>query len=281
MKKISILAALVAIFTLSFTSCKEDTQPRLDYPTEFVLNRPAFADQLYMVLQEGSIEFSCSQADYGLATTPDYQLEVSDTEDFANYRTVDYTTTSARMTIPAEPFATAVCEVYGWQDAEQVQAVPVYVRCVSSIANADEKYTITSNVIKLDQVLVYFAVKMPDAIYIVGQPQGWDINSKAMPLYETEPGSLIYKGTYEIEEGQFQFRFYDELGSWDFYSIGSQDADSPMAITFTDGQYSGDCFYDPTTKGAGKGAWQCDSWAGGQLEMTVNLKTKKVVFQIP
>lgn len=281
MKKISILTALVALLTLTFTSCKEDTQPRLDYPTEFVLNRPAFADQLYMVMQGGSIQFTCSQADYGLATTPTYQLQVSDTEDFVNYRDVDYTTTDARMTIPAEPFATAVCEVFGWTDASQVEPVPVYVRCISAIPNASEKYTITSNTILLNQVLVYFAVKMPDAIYIVGQPQGWKVDQPTMPLYETEPGSLIYKGTYEIEEGKFQFRFYDELGDWNFYSIGAQDDDSPVNITFTDGEYAGDCFYDPSTKGAGKGAWQCDSWPGGQLEMTVNLKTKKVVFQIP
>lgn len=279
MKKISILAALAVSLTMAFTSCKEDTQPRLEYPTEFQLNRPPFADQLYVVDQNGSINFTCSQANYGVATTPEYQLEVSTTEDFTNYAKVEYTTTKANMVVPAEAFATAVCEIYGWETPDAVEPVPVYVRCVSSIDKAAEAYTITSNVIKLNQVLVYFAVKLPDAIYLIGQPSGWNINADAMALFETEPGSLIYKGAYNIEAGQFQFRFYDELGSWDFFSIGAQDEDNPLDITFTDGQFSGSCFYDPATKGAGKGSWQCNEWPGGMLEMTVNLNNKTVVFQ--
>lgn len=280
MKKISILAALLVMLTMTFTSCKEDTQPRLDYPTEFVLNRPAYADQLVLVEENGFIRFTCSQANYGLATTPTYQLQVSKTEDFAEYQTVDYTTTKADMVIPAEPFAMAVCSLYGWTVASEAdQSVPVWVRCISSVPKASDKYTIASNAVKLEQVKVYFAVKLPDAIYLIGQPSGWDINSAAMPLYETEIGSKVYKGTYTIEAGQFQFRFYDELGDWNFYSIGAQDADSPVGITFTDGEYAGQCFYDPETESAGKGGWECTSWGGGDVEMTVNLNNKTVVFR--
>ena len=272
MKKISILAALLVMFTMTFTSCKEDTQPRLEYPTEFVLNRPAYADQLILVEQNGFIRFTCSQANYGLATTPTYQLQVSKTEDFAEYQTVDYTTTKADMIIPAEPFAMAVCSLYGWTVASQAeQSVPVWVRCISSVPNASDKYTIASNAVKLEQVKVYFAVKLPDAIYL--------INATTMPLYETEIGSKVYKGTYTIEAGQFQFRFYDELGDWDYYSIGAQDTDSPVGISFTDGEYAGECCYDPTTKSAGKGSWECTTWEGGYVEMTVNLQNKTVVFR--
>lgn len=279
MKKISILAALAVSLTMAFTSCKEDTQPRLDYPTEFQLNRPPFADQLYLVEEGGSINFTCSQANYGMATTPTYQIEVSGTEDFATYAAVDYTTTNADMIIPAEPFAIAVCSALGWEAPNQLETVPLYVRCVSTVPNAPEGYTIKSNVIKLDQVRVYFAVKLPDVIWLIGQPGGWDINSTAMPLNETEPGSKIYKGEYEINAGDFQFRFYDEIGNWDWFSIGSQDEDSPVQITFTDGIYTGGCFYDPATEKAGKGSWQCETWPGGMLEMTVNLNNLTVVFQ--
>ena len=48
----------------------------------------------------------------------------------------------------------------------------------------------------------------------------------------------------------------------------------------TDGNYSGDLFYDPATKGAGKGSWQIPNWPGGTVKMTVNLKTKKVDFTL-
>ena len=279
MKKISILTALLVIFTMAFTSCKEDTQPRLEYPTEFVLNRPPLADQLILVEAGGSIEFSVSQANYGLATTPTYQIQVSLTEDFAEYRTVDYSTTNAQLTVPAEPFAIAVCELTGWQDPAEVEAVPVYVRCTSTVPNAAPEYNITSNVVKLDQVKVYFAVKLPDAIYVIGQCSGWDINNDAMALWETEPGSLIYKGTITVPAGEFQFRFYDQLGNWDWFSIGSQDDDAPINITFTDGQFTGACFYDPATEKAGKGSWQDTTWPGGDLEITLNLNSKTVVFQ--
>ncbi len=280
MKKISILTFLMVMLGLTFTSCKEDTQPRLEIPTSFSLNIPEFANQIYSVEQGGSLYFTCSQANYGLGTTPQYQLEVSKTADFDQSVIVDYTTTRASMVIPAEPFAMAVCSLYGWTAPEEVEVVPVYVRCKSSIPNSSEQYTIVSNSVELKGVLVYFAVKLPDAIYLIGQPSGWNINADTMPLIETEVGSKIYKGTYEIPEGQFQFRFYDELGDWNKFSIGAQDADSPVDISFTDGEYAGDCFYDPTTDETGKGAWQVPGWAGGTVEMTVNLNSLTVVFRV-
>lgn len=280
MKKISILSFLMVMLGMTFTGCKEDTQPRLQVPDTFTLNTPEFANQIYSVEQGGSLFFSCSQANYGLGTTPQYQLEVSKTADFTQSVLVEYFTTNAAMVIPAEPFATAVCSLYGWTAPEEVEVVPVYVRCISSIPNGSDQYTIASNAVELKGVSVYFAVKLPDAIYLVGQPQGWKVEQGTMPLIETEVGSKIYKGTYEIPAGEFQFRFYDELGDWNKFSIGAQDADSPVAITFTDGEYSGDCFYDPTTDAAGKGAWQVDGWEGGTVEMTVNLNSLTVVFRI-
>lgn len=274
---------MVMVMGLTFTSCKQDTQPRISVPTEFKLNRPAFADQLYLVQPGGSIEFTCSQANYGLATTPVYSIQVSDTESFALCEDVDFQTQNATIIVPAEAFSMAVCRLFGYEHEDQCVDNPraVYVRAVSSISSGSDALTITSNVVKLDQVQVYFAIPVRDAIYAVGQPWGWDINSDVAPVYETEPGSLIYKGTLDVPAGEFQFRFYDELGSWDNFSIGAQDDDSPVDITFVDGQYSGECFYNPAVAKSGKGAWQCPTWQGGQVEVTVNLNTLTIVFQIP
>ena len=302
MKKISILAALMAVLTLSFTSCKEDTQPRLGYPEEgsFQLNTPAYANQLYMVEEGGSIEFTCSQANYGgLATTPTYQLEVSSTPDFSpvykevkgekvqiSPAMVDFTTNNARMTVPAEPFCIAMCQVYDYQSEEECvnNPRPLYVRCISFVQNASDAYTIKSNIITLKQVQPYFAVILPDNIYLVGQPQGWAASPVAeWALPETEIGNRIYKNTFFIPAGEFQFRFYDDFDAsspWDWFSIGSQDDDNPKDISFTDGEYTGSCFYDPATEKAGKGSWQVTDFPGGNVEMTVNLNTKTVVFKI-
>ena len=287
MKKISILSVLMVMVAMAFTSCKEDTQPRLEIPTEFVLNTPPFAHQEYLVEEGGSIEFTCSQANYGLGTTPTYTIQVCKDEKFeeGTYKTVEYNTQQAVMTVPAEFFSMAVCELYGWADAKEVTTVPLWVRAVSSIenapadANGNPQYTIASNPVKLDQVKVYFAVKLPDAIYVIGLPSSWDINDNSMPIFETEIGSRIYKGVISVPEGSFQFRFYDELGDWNWFSIGAQDEDATVDITFTDGEYSGPCFYDPATESAGKGGWACPSWPGGDLEITVNLNDKTVVFQ--
>lgn len=276
---------------MSLTGCKEDTQPRLDYPTTFQLNTPPFAQQEYIVDEGGYIEFTCSQANYGMGTTPQYQLEVAKpvagTEDAdLTWVPVEYTTTQAKMVIPAEPFSMAVCSAYEWDSPEMADTpVPLKVRCVSRIPNAPKneegvsRYDITSNVITLDQVKVYFAVKLPDAIYLIGQPQGWNINDGSMPLYETEIGSRVYKGTYNIKAGEFQFRFYDEIGNWDWFSIGAQDEDATVNISFTDGEYTGPVFYDAATEKAGKGGWNVENWPGGDVEMTVNLVSMTVVFK--
>lgn len=291
MKKIAVLSALALVLTMTLTGCKEDTQPRLDYPTTFKLNTPPFAHQEYIVDEGGYIEFTCSQADYGMGTTPQYQLEVAkpvDGVEDANltWVPVEYTTTQAKMVIPAEPFSMAVCSAYEWDDPEMANdPVPVKVRCVSRILNApteedgSSRYNITSNAVSLDQVKVYFAVKLPDYIYLIGQPQGWNINDASMPLEETEIGSRVYKGTYEIKAGEFQFRFYDEIGNWDWFSIGAQNEDNTVVISMTDGEYAGPVFYDPATENAGKGGWQIADWPGGNVEMTVNLNSMTVVFK--
>ena len=48
MKKISIIASLLLLLGIGVSGCKEDTQPRLEIPTEFVLNTPPAAEQLYI-----------------------------------------------------------------------------------------------------------------------------------------------------------------------------------------------------------------------------------------
>ncbi len=75
---------------LGVTGCKDDTQPRLEVPTEFVLNTPAMADQTYIFRDDenyknlNDITFTVSQPNYGLGTTPDYQVQIAKSEaDFA------------------------------------------------------------------------------------------------------------------------------------------------------------------------------------------------------
>lgn len=281
------LAAIVLGFT--FTSCKEDTQPRLGNPTTFVLNTPPMSDQLYVLTENSSVNFTVSQPNYGVATTPYYQVEIAKSaEGFANdeYQIVDGTTTIAKIVSPGKEFCIAICKLFNYTTPENFDGSPrpIFVRVHAWVPNAPES-SIYSNTIELKQVQPYLAVKAPDTIQLVGQPEGWSTSpNAAWLLYETEPDSRLYVGTFEIPEGQFQFRFYDQFDPdepWEWYSIGAQDADSPVDITMTDGVYSGQCFYDFSSdgKGKGKGSWKIPNWPGGTVKMSVNLTTKAVVFE--
>lgn len=302
MKKYILMAAAATIAAAGLTGCKEDTQPRLDKPTEFVLNRPAMADQLYVMAPENSITFTVSQPNYGVGTTPNYQVQIAKSEadfekaefDAANpeqggYITLETITTSARINISGEIFSMAMCSLFGYTTEQNFDSTPkpVFVRVHAWMPNA-EYSSIYSNVIELSAVQPYFAVKVADLIWLVGQPEGWSAPAPGYPeagpwtLAETEPGNLTYEGTFEIPAGQFQFRFYDKFSAdepWDWFSIGSQDTDSPVEIKFEGGVYQGNCFYDPLTKAAGKGSWNIADWAGGNVKITVNLSNKTVRFE--
>ena len=286
MKKF-ILMAMAAVAAVGLTGCSEDTDPKLGVPTEFVLNTPPMADIEYVLTPECTVNFTVSQPNYGVATTPDYTIQIAKSAEAfeANeFQTVNFSTKSAKIEVPGNEFALAMCSLYGYDSEENFsdEAKPVYVRCHAKVGAADFS-EINSNVICLKSVKPYFAVQLPDEIWLVGQPEGWATEKKPeWALYETEVGSLIYEGTFEIPAGQFQFRFYDDFDAsdpWNYFSIGAQNADNPVDITMTDGVYTGPCVYDPKTKEAGKGSWQISDWAGGMVQITVNLGTKQVKFQ--
>lgn len=284
MKKISIMMGLAVLLSTAFTSCKEDTQPRLERPTEFVLNTPALADNTYVLSEDSGVELSVSQADYGMGIVPVYTVEVATKQDKSDAKALPESYTSARFTVPGESLSLALCEQLGYVDEESFSntAVPVYVRVISSVPNCDYA-TIASNWVELKSVQPYFAVKLPDNIWVVGQCQGWSVEASTWTLTETEIESRIYQGTFEIPADQFQFRFYDVLGDWNSWSIGAQDEDNPVDIAFTDGVYEGPAFLGGDGDSKGKGSWQVPGWPGGTVKMTVNLSNPKkatVIFEI-
>lgn len=283
MKKLIFLLSLVAFFVTAATSCKEDTEPRLQEPTEFVLNTPPMALNTYLLSSTSGIDFTLSQPDYGLGVVPVYTIEISSTADFATSAVVEGSYTTAAFTVPGEALALAICQLWGYDSPETFDAAarPVFVRAVSDIANVSYA-RIVSNVIELRSVRPYFAVKLPAKIYLIGQPQGWDINSGEMVLSEPENGigSDIYTGVFDIsaDDAASGFRFYTSLGSWgdngSLPSIGAaaDDGDN-QSITLDDASsYSGPCV-------TGKGNWNLTNWPGGAMKITVDLKSMRVVFQ--
>lgn len=284
MKKISIFMGLAALLSTAFTSCKEDTQPRLERPTEFVLNTPAMAENTYVLSETSGVELTLSQPDYGMGIVPTYYVEMTTNADKSDVVTLPEAYTDARFTIPGESLAMAICNQLGYVDEETFSNAPVtvYLRAVSTVPGC-EYATIASNWVELKSVVPYFAIKLPDTIWVIGKCTGWDVTKSDWVLTETEIESRIYQGTFDIPEGEFQFRFYDQLGDWSSWSIGAQDEDNPVEIAFSDGVYEGPAFVGGNGDSKGKGAWQVPDWPGGTVKMTVNLSNPKkasVIFEI-
>lgn len=288
MKKFSILfACLVA--ALGFVACEDDKDPVYQDPTEFKLNEPATSAQYYELYEGGTITLTCSQPNYGYAAIASYGVEVSLTEDFAEVQALEpETATSATLVLPMKRFAQAVNALRGINTiADYTDADPmnVYVRATAKIAGV-EGSEITSNVVKLAHVKTYATVREPGVIYLVGQPAGWVEPSENNAAHYNDNGwilkeaadaidSKIYSGTFEIPATQFQFRFYTKLTGWDGgASIGAQVDDNPVDIELTDNAYTG-----PVSV-PGKGSWQVPEFAGGTVEITVDLNEKKVYFKV-
>lgn len=277
--------ALALLIGISFTSCKQDTQPRLNKPTEFVLNTPPMADQTYILSPENGVDLTVSQPNYGLGVVTSYQTQISFTEDFAQYENIETISNQAKISISGEEMAQAMCKLMGYvnNDTENLfsgDARDVYVRVRAFVPNADYS-DINSNVIKL-AIKPYKAVKLPGRLYVIGQVNGWDINNGA--IYVEEPangvGGKIYTGVVNMTAADAAggFRFYESLGSWGddgaLPSIGANanDGDNASVEVNKDGVYEGTCV-------TGKGNWNITNWQDGEMKITVDLNTMKVIFE--
>lgn len=287
MKKLSILFACAAAL-LGFTACDSETDPKYHAPEEgsFVLNVPAFAGQ-YLELTKGDFfEVTCSQPDYGYAAVAVYNLEVSLTEDFEKFETVaPKESGSARMQIPDQAFAVALCNLKGFTSDtfEDLPAFPVYIRATCQLNNV-EGSAITSNVVTLQQVKLYHATEGARVIYLVGSPSGWmppeegnAAHYEKYQLTETGVGTNIYSGSFTFAEGSNMFRFYTELSGWgadgSLPSVGSNPNDNDnTTITLVDGKATLNAV-------PGKGSWELVLPAETTVLLTVNLDKMTVTVE--
>ncbi len=274
--------ALALVAGTSLTSCKDDTEPRLEKPTEFVLNTPSMANQTYVLTADNGIDLAVSQPNYGLGVVPNYQTQISFTEDFAKYADIESLSQQAQIRLNGEELAQAMCKLMGYvsndtEDLYSGEARKVYFRVHAFVSNCDYS-DITSNVIALT-VVPFKAAKLPARIYVIGDVSGWDINNGAVYIEEDAVGSNVFVGTVEFTHDQAAagFRFYQTLGSWGdngmLPSIGSNADDGTDAnVSLDGGVYTGACV-------AGKGNWNITNFDGGKLKLTVNMNTMKVTFE--
>lgn len=220
MNKLHIFG-MMALAVVGLTSCEADDDPKLQEPTEFVLNTPPFANQLYQLSEDGILEVTCSQPNYGLTLATTYGVEISMLEDFGeslpapdenDENAIPYSVMitppnpqSAVLQLTESSIAEAICAMRGIKTEEEyteIPAHPLYIRAHAHINNQPAT-KITSNTVKLDQVKGYcaFKAKVYDVIYNPGNSNGWNFDN-CQQLLAYQEGK--YRGFLYLN-GEFKF----------------------------------------------------------------------------
>ena len=273
----------VALALFGMASCSQDRDPKYKAPTSFHLNTPPMQDQEIVLSEEGTLEFTCSQPDYGFAASASYSLQMALSDAFTSfYDIAAIEEHNAKITVHQSDVATGFCKLMGIDSEEASNAMypdgypvsKIYFRAVCHI-NGVANSEITSNVVTYNYLKPYFAVPVPGYIYLVGVPSGWSTPDESQAdkyanfrLFEDNDaiGSKIYKGVFEIGAGDdAMFRFYTALTGWDADSYGVQEPDE--AVQFP--EFTGGSFEHQLVKG--KGSFWFPNWPGGEMTMVVDM----------
>lgn len=218
--------SLLALVLPFFAACSEDNDdnPTFKNPTTFVLNTPALAaNNVYDLQNASSIELTCSQPDYGYPAWTNYSVEVSLTQDFADYVTLSTTYNGAKIPVVAEEINDAVKSLTATWTEFPTTPVSLYVRVKASLQNSGgitDEGSITSNVICLPKVLAYSeaaALTLPKALYLTGSMpagDGWGTWVKLNPIYSTD--GKYYAVVYFDAGSEFKISQTDGWNGTDF-----------------------------------------------------------------
>lgn len=252
---ISWLLALLAVVTLGFTACETDTDsnPTLDLThvdEGFPLNVPANAENnTYDLANATSLELTCSQPNYGgMPLMVRYYVQVSLTEDFASYKELATSYTTAKMAVDAREINDAMVELFQEANPDTDYPAtprPLYIKLRAVIDGTDNMGETYSNVIALPSVLASY--QAPEAtfetqLYVVGQAIGeaWSTWKPVPQIYDM-PG-CYYTVVYVPEGTGFKWgayeqdwRGYDRIRNWDDVAGADVSASSDGNIVFANG----------------------------------------------
>lgn len=252
---ISWLFALLAVVTLGFTACDTDTDsnPTLDLShvgEGFTLNTPANAENnTYDLANAKSVELTCSQPNYGgMPLMVRYYVQVSLTEDFASYKELATSYTTAKMAVNAREINDAMVELFQEANPDTdypATPCPLYIKLRAVIDGTDNMGETYSNVITLPSVLATY--QAPEAtfetqLYVVGQAIGeaWSTWKPVPQIYDM-PG-CYYTVVYVPEGTGFKWgayeqdwRGYDRIRNWDDVAGADVSASSDGNIVFANG----------------------------------------------
>lgn len=210
-----------------FWACQDDDKIVLQQPDSFVLNTPKYVSGIYDLQNTETIELTCTQPDYGFTAAAVYSVEISLTENFAEYKTLPGTYTTAKIDVNAADVALALIGLHGVEEESEYPADPhpIYVR-LSSILKDSGLGQVYSNVITLPRVKGYFALDpmgMPENMYLVGNVAGnwnWSDATEMVPVHGTEGKFWViqYLGqTSDDENAKIKFNI---TKAWDDIAFG-------------------------------------------------------------
>lgn len=211
-----------------FASCSDDRDdnPTVVSPTEFHLNTPALAGQYLDLEKSKTINFTCSQPDYGFPASTQYTLQVAFDENMTDYKEIDQTFKGAKLDVSSELLASALTNYaleHGKTEADFPMDIQVYARARAVMTNVSgepvEGTEILSNVVKLSNVHLLYSlppVKTPGKLNIVGHFCDWDWSKclKMVPVYGTD--NVFWHLVY-IDESGIKI---NENTAWDNNEVG-------------------------------------------------------------
>lgn len=271
MKKITYILSTIALaFGVGACSETQDDNPVLNPQPEAggyqeYLNIPMYAEQLLSLTKEtqnGTVDFTCSQPDYGFAAAATYSVEVSltpftipsdnsremtrDEEEGLPTSVVLSTTFNdcGAINVPNSEIANAIVAMLGIESPDDVPTPynPLYVRLISQIFSGSAlvpNTTVYSNQVTLKGVsLAYIpAVEagLPTGIFLRGGMNNWgndpgfDVNSPWEFLTTTEAGVYLISDA-EIPGGT-EFKVADM--AWGDVNAGYSSGDIQLEVPYT------------------------------------------------
>ena len=198
MKKVLKSALLLMMGLVMFAACSDDRDdnPTITTPTEFILNTPAIASNNIDLAHSSTLQFTCSQPNYGFPAATKYNVQVSLKKDMSDCTTIEQNFYSAKADVEASLLAAALTNLEleaGKTEADFPMDIPVYVRmrAVMTTETGDEieGTDILSNVVTLNNVHLLYSlapVTVPAHLYVVGNFCGWDWGNcfEFIPVYD-------------------------------------------------------------------------------------------------
>lgn len=278
MKNLKRFSAItcIGLFVLLLNSCEDDSEQFTvsSSPSAAVLAEVGFTDLTLDPVNTNNpaVTLNWNEANYGLQTSTNYNVEFASENTFANPSVATTVTGRTSVTLSMAEVNTAA----GNAGLNPFEWNPVFIRVVANIGTQNGE-PVASNVISIN-VYPYFNYTFDD-YFLVGNgvAPGWDNNNENAPnqnppLFRDENDENVYyfTGLIRNDDGDYnngRFKVLETKGMWQPQWGDSRNEGSDDPAT------SGDIAGNPGTQGSDPGRFGVSST--GYYTFTINFATQK------